>query len=554
MRKSNFLFFLLFFVLAVFGKDCKSSPPVITNIFISEYILEYRKELFLQCDAYDPDGGTIKEYVWEIRDSNDNLVYEFLTMGKECSFMPSMKGGYFKVFVTVVDDEGDSTREFLKSSYSSDWSYLVKYDSFGQFALLPFLKKNMGLKIEKLNTYLINTSDEPVKFKINFFDFDGNTVYSVERILKGNENYVFSSNDIVVDDEIQYGYLFIYGHSVSAEEIITDKGKMVNKLGTNRQSKLFIPHIPISFDYWESYFYVLDLRRDYPNKLSVNIDNNNYSYTNNESFIELNLEDFIFSDTPEDKSWGWADCGESNPFGAPVCDKTFLGFEVFTHNNADGASVYSEGIAHLSLFIPHIPKETNIFWTGFAVVNTDEKNSVATFHFYSEDGEFLGNQSLTIPAQSKIVGTMKDLFPDFFGKADWGYITSDAHLIGIEIYGTLKNGICGFNLPPVASLNGYFPVLMSGTDLWNGFALVNPGEEPATVKITLVKNSSGIKYSVAVILKPKNKIIDLVKDVFSNIEIESGDYVLFESDNPVIGIMVNGDLERTFMSAISALK
>ncbi|NOY24226.1 MAG: hypothetical protein GXO70_12060, partial [Acidobacteria bacterium] len=151
------------------------------------------------------------------------------------------------------------------------------------------------------------------------------------------------------------------------------------------------------------------------------------------------------------------------------------GFEMFVKDGSDGAATELVDRGSTTLYIPHVPEETDIFWTGFALLNTGSSPAAATATFYDDNGNVVGTESLSIPANTKIKGLMADLFPSEAGTARWGIIESDQAITGIEIYGTYNAGICGMALPTVANTWGILPDVLTGENNWTGIAITNVG-------------------------------------------------------------------------------
>ncbi|NOY23257.1 MAG: hypothetical protein GXO70_07090 [Acidobacteria bacterium] len=224
---------------------------------------------------------------------------------------------------------------------------------------------------------------------------------------------------------------------------------------------------------------------------------------------------------------------------------------MFIRKDSDGAACELIGKPSCTLRIPHIPEETDIFWTGFAIVNVEEEVALTTWTFYSDNGTVVGTETLTIPSESKLKGLMTGLFPDEAASARWATISSNRKLAGIEIYGTHDGGICGLVLPGDATTTGILPDVRAQEGEWTGIAITNPMMANAHVSIRLVNAAGVVKANRTETLAPLHRFKTVVADYFEEAVIEDGDTIRFLSDQPVIALEVCGDLNRTFMTALT---
>ena len=177
---------------------------------------------------------------------------------------------------------------------------------------------------------------------------------------------------------------------------------------------------------------------------------------------------------------------------------------------------------------------------------------MATATFYNDNGNIVGTESISIPANSKIKGLMTDLFPDIAGTARWGIIQSDQAINGIEIYGTYHAGICGLTLPAVANAWGILPNVLIGENNWTGFAITNVSATDATVIIQLVAADGTVKAEKAEPIAAMHRFKAVVADYFTGTTLAAGDTIRYTSDQPVIALEASGDIDRTFMTALTA--
>lgn len=525
-----------------------SLPPEITEASTRMSSGNAPLSVKFSCQAHDPDGGSIVKYEWIIEGDKEDKV---VTYTNTCNYTFTNVGSY-KVKVKVFDDEGETAEKTLNAS-SGEQAIIVVHQPSELNMPVPVSVYSGKNKSEFVSseTVFLNPFLQEVNIAIKFYDSDLNLVATLNKIIAPHSKFVFTPDnfdvegysDVVVQSD---NYLIVYNKSD------LQNGMTTAYLLPQYSGKLFVPHIAEETDYWDTSVFLSNISPSSDNGIRVKVDSNEASTSSNSYISMLDMESFLPENLGEGKGWGSVETFSSNPFVSSP--KSLNGFEVFVHNNTDGAAVELVSGGGTTLFIPHIPEETDIFWTGFAILNPESSDASATFYFYTDNGDLVGQKTLTVPAGAKIKGTVKDLFPDVFGKANWGVVKSDKNLVGIEIYGTNDSGICGYNLPFLALTDAVLPFVITGEGNWSGIALTNPGNETAHVAIQLISKDGQIKTEKTVTIEAGHRFKSVVSEFFSGTQIERGDYIRYISSDPVVGIIVNGDNARTFMTALVGTK
>jgi len=263
----------------------------------------------------------------------------------------------------------------------------------------------------------------------------------------------------------------------------------------------------------------------------------------------MDMETFLDEDPFESTAWGQLKAHASDVFSSPA---TLSGFEMFLTSNADGAAAELQHKASQMLYIPHIPEENDLFWTGFAIVNPGDTDADAVFYWYDDEGQLLGSSPVTIAAGTKFKDRFDFAFPEFGDTARWGMVMSDQPLIGIEIFGAYSGGICGLTLPGNARTHGILPELNSADGTWSGFAVTNVMPDAVSLTLELVGSDGIVKDTQTQSIAGLNRFKAVVGDYFTDATVEAGDYVRFTATGPVVAIQISGDNDRTVMSALTA--
>jgi len=229
------------------------------------------------------------------------------------------------------------------------------------------------------------------------------------------------------------------------------------------------------------------------------------------------------------------------------------GFELFVRDGGDGAAIPVERTLYRTLYVPHIPVETEQFWTGFTLINPGQETAYLEVHLFTDTGSTAGTYNLVIPAHGKVKGLQDDLFPGSAGLASWGIIHAAKPIGGIEIYGTDSGGICGFALGGTLSTAVTLPLIGTGDDRWTGLALANPGSEAAIVSFTLTAADGSMIAQQTMTLEPGTRIATLLSDLFMGIEVGATDYVRVKASGSIIALEVSGDATNSVLTAVTGL-
>jgi len=495
------------------------------------------------CEADDPDGGEILQYIWEIQGSHEEKI-----LGCTPSLNHTFRSeGVYTVKVTVVDDEGETATAELEDEYGSQARITIfKPESVPVVipSLISVAKKNFSFT--SMNTNFINTNDTDMALTIQYLAADGSVLGTTTKdipaygrlVVNGNEGIPENCTDVVTRAD---NCPLVYASLAMAN------GKMTAYLSALYHGNLAIPHIAEESDYWDTMMFLENLQ---PGTINIRV-----AGTDNKSQLErqgnfIDLESFLPQSGGENCGVGTVETVSNNPFQSQTT--SLNGFEMFVHNSADGAAVELPASGHTNLFLPHIPTETDIFWTGLALVNMDKASpATVTITVYTKDGELKGQKVITIPASGKIKETVETLFPELYGHVDWGTIQSDRDIAGIEIYGTSDSAICGFGLPSIATTEGYLPEVLNSETVWTGIGITNPGTSEAVVTIQLVDKDGTVKAEKTEHVAQKNRFTAVVSQLFDETAIADGDYIRYISGVPVLALVVSGDNARTYMTALT---
>ncbi len=492
-----------------------SEPPVIQTLSVDE-------DNIIHVTAADPDGGEIDQYRWQWEGADTRCTRTRSGIYKP----PFRESGDYVVSVQAMDDEGEwSEPETVHLSIDMDVQIVRP---------LPFMDPG---GIYTFRNYLVNRDDESLAIRLQPVDDGGAELEPVDLSVAAGGKVWLNDPERVPEGTMNLD--LETGMDVPvAVEMTSDTAFMTAMLSAASRTSVYIPHIAEEINFWDTGIF---LSAGLPVDVEVSVPAGDHVGVTDRATL-VDVEALLGDPIEVATSWGMAT--------AP--DPVLSGFEMFVKAGNDGAATELVARPSQNLYIPHIPTQTSIFWTGFAFLNTGDEAARLKCEFYSDSGGHLGTTWLDIPARSKIKGLMADLFPDVAGTAGWGLVLADQPVIGIELYGTYHAGICGFTLPDVSGTDLILPSLLSGEGLWTGVAVANPSGSEASVTFQLVALDGTVKQEKGTTLSSFSRFAFVVADYFEGTGVLETDYVRVLSDQPLTAVEAGGDLDRTFMNGLAA--
>ncbi|NOZ13362.1 MAG: hypothetical protein GXO69_06900, partial [Acidobacteria bacterium] len=92
---------------------------------------------------------------------------------------------------------------------------------------------------------------------------------------------------------------------------------------------------------------------------------------------------------------------------------------------------------------------------------------------------------------------------------------------------------------------------MTGENNWTGIAITNISDSDATVTIRLMGADGTVKAEQTESIAAMHRFKAVLTDLFAGVTLEAGDTVRYSSTAPVVALESSGDLNRTFMTALT---
>ncbi|GEM_PF-1790161 len=213
-----------------------------------------------------------------------------------------------------------------------------------------------------------------------------------------------------------------------------------------------------------------------------------------------------------------------------------------------------EGEIDYTLYFPHIDV-TDMWWTGFAVVNPGESEAHITYKFYDNNGNEVFTKEENIPPKGKVVATIRNFFDDNVPEgAAWYKIESDTKIEGFELFGTTDwNEMVGVKIFSKPAKQLIYPEVKSDDTFWTGIAIINIGENSTEVKFKAYDSNGNLLAESNPTFIPSNgKKVALIEDLFDSFPSETS-YLVAENTENIIGFELFGYKTQVGLAGLSAL-
>ena len=308
----------------------------------------------------------------------------------------------------------------------------------------------------------------------------------------------------------------------------------------SNSSGVFAAHIPTSIDYWDTYAIASRDHMAGSGQCTVTINGTTTTPNVPSAAAGMNLESMMPAATPDGSAYA-------------KINRMACGFEMFVKRNSDGAAVELFSGGSTTLYVPHIPEERDQFWTGLALLRPYSTDVTATLKFYSATGQLVYTATVDVPGKTKMVNLIDSMFPGLPTDASWCKITAPSSIMGIDVYGTYSEGICGFSLPTKALTTSILPDIRpsAGSD-WTGISITNPNNQSVSVKVELVRSDGNVATSKTVSVGALCKYKAVLTDFFDSAPLYETDYLRVSANPGVLAVEVSGSHNNSWMTSICA--
>jgi hypothetical protein len=145
------------------------------------------------------------------------------------------------------------------------------------------------------------------------------------------------------------------------------------------------------------------------------------------------------------------------------------------------------------LYFPHVVTSTP-WQTEIAIINTGNQTVTGTLRGFSNQGQIIGTQAVTLPAHGRRQITVAD---EFTNHTSIGYIIVDTASTSVQGYTKFyQAGIYRAAIPAVKEVNTsdiYIPHIASNDKWWTAISLLNTTSAPKELTITF-NNGQSIPY------------------------------------------------------------
>jgi len=423
----------------------------------------------------------------------------------------------------------------------------------------PFLRAD---GIHNTSFSLINLEDESVKYRLNLFNQDGSQIGSTEtgqldRLETKAWNFSGANNGqgwgrVLIEnaaDAQLSGVVTI--RSIDGLELYSYSPTKLD------QGQIFVPHIAKDSAFFTqgSLVNVAGIEDDF----QFTNDSEMFpvaNMTSNQQSIFDFREDVLGGTVPDN---GW---GQLMAMGSQTA---MSAVEIFGRNNGQSrqtVAVSLDNSTSASLWFPHIAADVGQFWTGLVIINPNSQAVTVDYEVFDSEGEQLqGRPSETYSPGEKRTFLVDSSIQSFGEGATWLRASSpDGDLLGYVLFGSfpsIADRFAGFQSAKVTHTELCFPhieqTVVPGS--YTGLAVVNTGTSNNNLQFRLVDKSGQTKAQEFVLLKPKQKYVNLATNIFSEYlqgaSFQKDDKIVALGTTPLAGFEIFGTGTETMGSVLA---
>ncbi|PIE02707.1 MAG: hypothetical protein CSA81_06005 [Acidobacteria bacterium] len=372
--------------------------------------------------------------------------------------------------------------------------------------------------------HLVNPSELPQKVVIRSYHLDGQLLQQEVQQLEPRHKLIWFS-----PSDSQTSVLFHSPGAILVDAVWEEGSSFYEQTGAPEfATPLYFPHIAEQTDYWETKAMLVT-----STKSRVFLADTVLPATEPHSTALINLEDHLESDS----ATAWRHLNSIS--------QTTAGRYVF-HNTQETQSVSLplNFVKDTYLILPHIPSDTNTWWTGLVLLNPGSHTADVEFTWHLGNGSQSTSQ-MEIEPGSKYATLLSALEPP--AGAEWAEIKSSQSLLGFELFGTTnEQSLCGLPLTNLFSKRHIFT--RTGDDAtWSGLALLNPADKNVTVQLNQYDHSGNLLRSDPVSLQPKERVRFIPETSYP---VAQSSWLECESDHAFYTFQLIGKHDQTGLAAL----
>ncbi|CAM2008387.1 WD40/YVTN/BNR-like repeat-containing protein [Acanthopleuribacter pedis] len=410
---------------------------------------------------------------------------------------------------------------------------------------------------------LVNWGDSTSAVEIFAFNDEGEPLGQSQVLtsLGAKASRFVSVSDLFSADATQIAWLQV--GSAQALSIFAENRTGTTRAayqGTQAESQVLLPHIAKDLTNFETVLNVVNGTdtaagaelTEFPGETTLAVTETENAY----GFSSRPITDYLGTDLAAGPDL-WGRITATAP--------RIAGMEYFTRlpNRTQQAALGLNNESGTTLNFLHVATDTGQFWTGMLYINVGENETTALETYYDAGGNILRESERLLAPNSKAT-----LFFDFANQevvpagTAWVQVTSDAPLIGYELFGA-----------PSISDNDYFtglqgnyqggrgwvyPYFNSSASEFTGLVAVNLGEANASVTFRAYDTAGNLLETQAVDnLAAKTKFVTTLSGLFQSSEtLSRGAWIEAQADgSEFAGFLLWGDQgggSRAFLSGITA--
>lgn len=398
-----------------------------------------------------------------------------------------------------------------------------------------------------------NVTDSSQNGTVTYFDTNGNQAF-VENFTIGPHQTLYGQ----ADNATQWLKIESTGSIIGSYQHMTSDGSAWSMIPATStiSNGMFVPHIATNTQKFWTVGAVANIR-DTPSSI-IFVDNLDSGWTVGINQVgqaaAFDFESALYNGSYPDTSaqgglWGFFLNYDLD--GGKVLEHNIAGAEIFGRKDANQiAGLITDTSSGRAVLFTHVAANTQLFWTGYSVINLTDQNANVAVTAYDNNGAQLANNVVSIPAFGKLLRVTGDaLVPPGTSWFIVSGLSETTVLAGMELFGSLDDRqLAGFQATPLVGKKFYFPFVISGSANrptnfdglvanWTGISVVNPNAGSANLTIRVYRSDGALAQGTTT-LASNNKLLNTINGLMGITDFYG--YVEIEATESVAGFSLSG--------------
>ncbi len=397
-----------------------------------------------------------------------------------------------------------------------------------------------------------NVTDATLNATASYYDKDGNILFTEPFSIAPYRTLLGTS-----DAQTHWLKIEASGAIIGSYQHMTGDGSAWSMIPATSfiGNGMYVPHVATNSQKFWTKGAIANVR-DTPSSI-LYVDNFDTAWSVNINAVgkagSFDFETDLYGSYPDTSSAGglWGFFLNYDLDANKVLEQNMTGAEIFGRKDVNQiAGLITDASSGRAILFTHVAANTQIFWTGYSVINLTDQTAQVEVTAYDNAGSLLANNIVAIPAYGKLLRVTGDsLVPN---GTSWFLVSGLSErtvLAGMELFGSLDDRqLAGFQATPLVGKKFYFPFVISGSSnrpdqftglspSWTGLSVVNPNNTPIDLTIRIYRFDGQVAQGTTT-LAGNNKLLNTINGLLGVSDFYG--YVEIEASQAVAGFSLSG--------------